>query len=54
MGKATGAGGTTINDFELVGVTFGNWLRLVIGLTDGARRVSTGPVFSRQVGPTQR
>jgi hypothetical protein len=36
MGKATGAGGTTINDFELVGlVTFGDWLRLVIGLTDG-------------------
>ena len=36
MGKVTGAGGTTINDFELVGlVKFGVWLWLVIGLTDG-------------------
>ena len=36
MRNATGAGGTTITDFELVGlVTFGDWLRLVIGLTDG-------------------
>jgi hypothetical protein len=58
MGKATGAGGTTINDFELVGlVTFGDWLRLVIGLTEGggapARGTRSSPT-ALQPGPELR